>query len=261
MAKGGRKKVGEAYVELRADSSKIQPELEKLRSETQKTAKQVEGDTKRIGDGFDNVGKKVEKSTEGFRKFSGAISSTIGIWTGIAGAISLVVGLLAAAAIGIKKFADAHSAMPKARREIEKTRESLDRMRESYDALTGVDSEARTQAFLAEARRIDDAINERLKKALNTGGPAGAQRVLARDDEYQSLLVERSRLNQLAARGVRDAERARAVEQESPAEPTSTRAPIDIGGPIRTSPGGLDATREFLDLLREIARNTRDPQQ
>jgi len=266
LAKGGRKKVGEAYVELRADTTKLGPELEKLRAETAKTAKQVEGDTKKIGDGFGNVGEEIAKTTVNFRKFASAITSTLGIFTAIAASVAAVVAIVVKATRGFKTFGQS------AKESIEGINKSLVSQRELFDSIESSSRQALSNIVAIKGSGLDEQIDEKIR---SLGGGNGGQDRLEkgrariasganvpkafrnRIEEIGVLQSRRAALNAAAQR------RLLAIQdqEESPAAPRSTRDPLDSGGSLRSAPGGIEQNRELLDLLREIARNTRNQQQ
>jgi len=278
LAKGGRKKVGEAYVELRADTTKLGPELEKLRSETAKTAKHVEGDTKKIGDGFSDVGVKIENSTAGFRKFSGALSSTIGIFTGIAGSVAVVSGLI----IGLSRNFDLFGR--KAAQSIRDVAAEISNLRNTSISLELAESDEQIKEILTQKIAELETAREALLQAGSSGGRATLEKnfpvtkkvaeffgadISSGEDGALFTKEERRRLDEIESElkllRQRGSSRLRQLpdtsDQVSPSATRSTSAPLDSGGSLRSAPGGIEQNRELLDLLREIARNTRNQQQ
>lgn len=80
-------KVGEAYVEVRADTARLRKGLQTAEQQTERSAS-------KMGGAFGRVGSGVDKATEGVRKFSGAITGAVGAVTGIVGVIASLIAIL-----------------------------------------------------------------------------------------------------------------------------------------------------------------------
>lgn len=267
MGKGRGRKVGSAYVELRADNSKLSGDLESFRKETEKTAKQAEGDTKRIRDGFKSAGEQIEKNTEGFRKLSGAISSTVGIWTATIGAITIVIGLVAKLTGRIKTYGET------ARESIKETNQLLERQRELYDNIEAASRKALANIVAARSAEIDERYEtllasiggrDRLQgiKSARRLGVAKTQEspglkkavdeLLALESRRKALSFAAQRRQEVLRQQEAEAEADREVKRRADSGPVIPEQSLDSGGPFRASPGTVDNLREILGSMSRM---------
>ena len=88
--------IGRAKIVVEADTEGVKASISDAKEEIKSAGSAGEQAGNQIGGGFKSAGEKIEESTEGVRKFAGAISSTVGILTGLTGAFTVLISLATA---------------------------------------------------------------------------------------------------------------------------------------------------------------------
>ncbi len=91
----GSNHLGDAVVRIVGDTAPLDASLSEARGQVEaETAAMGEDAEKNVGGGFEKAGEKIAESTKGVRKLQSAISSTVGIVTGLVGSLAAVLGVL-----------------------------------------------------------------------------------------------------------------------------------------------------------------------
>jgi hypothetical protein len=96
---GAKGKIGEAYIEITADTAKAQQGLKDTERATKEMADKGEKSLKGYGDAID-------KNTEGVRKLTGAVGSVVGVYTQMLGVVGLVVTSVGGLVAALKRLSD-----------------------------------------------------------------------------------------------------------------------------------------------------------
>lgn len=234
-----------------------------------------------MGDAFDSVGSKIDKSTEGVRKFSGAITGAVGAVTGIVGLVTTLVGLLAALAIkfanAAKEARQAQEAFDGAAKSTEQWGDAIsDRLLPQSEQLNKrIDEEyiSRIQAlrkqyedgsftlqqYGEQVELLDEAF---IKLVRDIGRIEAAEKRLESDrqqrhDAETARLKEQARLrNDLWSLG-RDMDRyEREVDEENKRREIEQQRRVDAAAKARQD--AVRDSQQYLRLLEEIARKQRE---
>lgn len=135
-------KIGEAYVEVTANTGKLEAGMKSAEKTTERAGR-------KMGGAFEQVGTKIDGATAGVRKFSGAITGSIGAVTGIIGVIVTLAGVLATLAA---RFAKADEEATKMQRNFRSFKDQLRDFRQSVTD-SGLDPLA---VQLREAKEASD---------------------------------------------------------------------------------------------------------
>lgn len=136
---------------------------------------------KKIGGGFSGASEKIEKSTEGVRKFQGAISGAIGAVTGLVAIGSALVAVLIAIATRAQKAREKALALAGAYHDVEQSINDYDR---AFEATKDADEER----YFATLREID------ANKDLT--------------DEYRQQMIEKAHAVMVSNKEAREADKA-----------------------------------------------------
>lgn len=99
---------------------------------------------------FGRVGQTIDSKTAGLRKFSGALSSTVGIATGLLGAFTAVAAIVGGIVVGISKVVKSQR---EAAEQAERQRMALEKAAESFE-------EYQVELGLVNPTRLERTINE-----------------------------------------------------------------------------------------------------
>lgn len=235
---------------------------------------------------FSVLGTKIEQRTEGVRRFTGALSGTIGVVTGILGVVTLVGGAIGGIIALTQSWKREQEEVAKKAQEtfdrIEAIRKqaadfgrggfqlggaeelkALERLQElrTTGALR-VNSTAFSADEIAAAREEEAALLELIERIRDARASAAAQdriaRAFAREEEFARqqeqlrLLEEREAAERRAAEAAaeRERERQRAIELE--AEGLKRQIEID-----EARARGLDEQAEALERQRDLQRTIR----
>lgn len=234
MARRGAK-AGDFYVEGHVDRDQIDADMRDVRQTVEKETKAA-GDAaeQNIGGGFIRAGKQIESTTEGVRKFQGAISAVAGVYTGLLGTITLIGTSIAGIISLVDKWFNGQK----------KTADEIERARDLYrdidNALSAqelrfakiTEAERDNAELLAkqqeELRKIDklyedgqitveqfESLGERVLQLVRQEA-AERKRMRAEEGEaYQNYLKGLEMMKAHAKELADEAERARKAWQES----------------------------------------------
>ncbi|NQX95873.1 MAG: hypothetical protein HRT64_13305 [Erythrobacter sp.] len=141
-----------------------------LEGDLNKAAKHAEG-------AFGRVGTAIEKQTAGARKFSGALSSTVGIVTGIGGAMAFIAGVGASVVSIYDEMANAAERVASANR---KTADEIDRLLRQANSQLGFGSEleSRIESVVGPLRATLESLREEYDELALGGLDALSPRVM-----------------------------------------------------------------------------------
>jgi chromosome segregation ATPase len=88
------REIGAAFVRLMAKDDALKADLQEAKQTVKAATDEMQGDAAKVGGGFKGAGEAIEGATEPARKFAGAISSTVGIATGMIGAFTAISGIM-----------------------------------------------------------------------------------------------------------------------------------------------------------------------
>ena len=169
-------KVGEAYIEVRADSSKVKPDLERIGREIEKELDEIESRSdisgKRLSGAFGQVGTSLEENTRKITLFQSKLTAAIGVVTGLTGAVGIAAGV----------FVQFGRSMLEAAKEAGRVRDAIEDLRDQIDlidpssAVSGLSNlqnayEAAREAILdqnlglEETAKLLDRLDESVQKA------------------------------------------------------------------------------------------------
>jgi len=218
----GKDKLGEAYVEIRADDSKLSGDMDNAEQVVdQKSSKMGDDVKKKVGGGFKGIGDSIEGSTEGMRKFSGAISSTVGIATGLLGSFVAIFGIIKLIQVGASKIT-----------------ESFKKQSELAPDLTkALENQAQNIKKIREETVGEIALREKIKElseeSANVSVPVdSAQAVLevqkAEEERLKKLVELRKQYNDLVTRLNREALEKQSEEAEKISEKNARKLASNV---------------------------------
>jgi len=184
MPKGRGSKVGEARVDVTADTSQLKRGLDEARSDVNQFGTDAEAAGKKAGGAFEDVGSKIDGSTAGARKFSGAISGAVGAATALVGAFTAIVGLVALATAGVVALA---KSLKDARSDTDKLADGLDK------SVVNIEENIRaTEAALQALQKRIEFLRENQNNPILTIGETGigksaSERLRELEDEFDKL--------------------------------------------------------------------------
>lgn len=142
--------LGRFNVELGADDSKLKKAVQEAKREVEslgETATKAGADTER---GFKQAGEAIENKTAGVRKFAGALTSTVGVITGVVGSVGTLIALLTTLD---RKWQEQQEAIKRTNRQLEDFGAAIEDFRtKQFDTVESLD-----RAFVNVARAIDDS--------------------------------------------------------------------------------------------------------
>jgi len=243
---GPSHKIAEAYVEIGANISPIEQGLDEARTKTETATKQIGTSAeKNIGGGFEKAGKAIEDSTQGVRKFQGALSSTVGVVTGLIGTVTSLVAVIALAAKGAKEVREHFE------RQAVLADEITAALERQADALVSLRPNAPTPGEARLQSEIDDLQSLRDKGRISI---TRGNRLFDIDDEIDRKRAQlgqlRDRLNREAKEAIEAEEkRAEAIErQAAAAKELSEWKQLQAGSDAKAKE--IDAQREENERVR-----------
>jgi hypothetical protein len=162
--------LGKLKYVIEADSSGVKKAVSESSGEFEKLADTSEKSGERVGGALESVGQKMEDSTAGLRKLSGAVSSSVGIFTALTGAVTGLAGVLLllknrqdAARESARQQTKAYGDLFRAVQEFESTtfetakaaEDAYQGILESIDAQNKVVEQSRLNALAATAKQIE----------------------------------------------------------------------------------------------------------
>jgi hypothetical protein len=154
MAEG----LGEAKVILGADATPLKKSVQEAKTQVEslgETSVKAGADTER---GFKQAGEAIEGKTAGVRKFTRALTSSIGVITGVVGSIGTLIALLTTLD---RKWKEQQEAITRTNRQLEDFGNAIEDFRtKQFDSVEGLD-----RAFVSVARAIDDSKDLTVKQA------------------------------------------------------------------------------------------------
>jgi hypothetical protein len=150
--------LGEVKVILGADDAQLKKAVQEAKTEVDslgKASMKAGADTER---GFKQAGEAIEGKTAGVRKFAGALTSTVGVITGVVGSVGTLVAVLTTLD---RKWKEQQEAITRTNRQLEDFGKAIEDFRtKQFDSVEGLD-----RAFLSVARAIDDSKDLTVKQA------------------------------------------------------------------------------------------------
>jgi hypothetical protein len=199
------REIGAAFVRLMAKDDALKADLQEAKQTVKAATDEMQGDAAKVGGGFSGIGESIEGATEPARKFAGAISSTVGIVTGMLGAFTAVsailVGIVALGRKMAKEFEgvnDEVSDTVKVIRDLK--REVAELKGESTEAFEGGELDQFGLAA-AEARREVKRLEEELEEMRRRNAAAvDTMTASAGGGDYESTLQLEERISQARTR-------------------------------------------------------------
>jgi hypothetical protein len=189
--------IAKASIEINADLDGLKKGVSDAKREVESAGDSGKKAGATIGDSFGQAGKKIEGATSGVRKFTGALSSTVGAVTGVVGAVGSLIAVLS---ILKTKSEENQEQQRKARREYIDLTDAVNK----FTQATFKSEQQMADSFDALARRIDDSktltesrANDLFKQALDSFRSRGPEINKAiRDAERQAALDAERILNE-----------------------------------------------------------------
>ena len=171
--------IGRAKIVIEADTEGIKGSISDAKSEVEDLGDAGEVAGEKVGGGFLNAGEQIDKSTEGIRKFQGAISGAIGAVTGLVAIGTTLVGVLVAIASKSKKAKEESFALAAAYHDIE---QSIN----DYNKSQGRTLDTDREQYFATLRQIEankDLTNEYRQQLIEKANAVMLSNQLVGDDE------------------------------------------------------------------------------
>jgi hypothetical protein len=150
--------VAELNVEINAKSDGLKASVREAKGELEGVGKSAESSAKKGGDAFGALGQKIDKSTEGVRKFVGSFTALQGVITGVIGVVALLTAGIRSAITEQDAFIESSN---KASESLEQQAKKLRQAKAGYSDL------GQTQITNAEeANRAVSQINDELEKQI-----------------------------------------------------------------------------------------------
>lgn len=167
--------VGRAKIVVDVDASGVQQAVDDAKQSVEEMGDAAESTGSRVDGAFGRVGTKIEESTAGARKFTGAISGAIGAVTGLVSAFTILSTLIGALIALFSRKA-----------------ERVEVLKESYESLRQEISDYSVDPLLDEYEKFERAANRQIDILLEEGKllDIGAESLRKQAEEAANLRRE-----------------------------------------------------------------------
>jgi len=236
-------RIAQAYIELRAEGAT------KTKAAIGAVKKEVET-LKKSGDrSLGGLGERMEKSTEGARRFQGAIGGVVGIFAVVAGVFYKLGGLIEKTASGLEDGAKKAERFVEALgdRTLENAPARLEAIRAEQDKLNELLADDSVFGFFEKAFAGGEENVRKQRDELSRLGQLAADQLEARKIREEEAAKRQADVAAEAAKAANEAIRAQnllneATQEDSPGERAR----------LQQLSARITATREIADIEKEI---------
>lgn len=200
----GPNEIGNAKIKVEADVSGVKASLQDAKSDLNEVGNEAKATGAKIDGAFTGAGEKIEGATAGVRKFTGAISGSVGAITSMIGVFGLLSGALLAAKALFDKLTEDGGGLSKSSKMLE----------DMADGVTGVSRAMQESPVFAKLSEDAEALSDELigmrasleslkDTASNNAGPGAGQGYLATLDAIERI-TERIKQKEIEVSAVYD---------------------------------------------------------
>jgi len=182
--------IAKAKITVEADVSGVKAAISDAKSEVGSMADDIEESAARGAGAFDSMGSKIDSSTAGVRKFSGAISGAVGAVTSLLGVLGVLISVLTTLIALLKRKSERL-------KELRKNYKSIQDQIDDFSVGNALDEFEKFEHQIN--RQIDDLVKEgkiRKEAAETLRAQAQAAADLRREQEKQEESAKRGALRQ-----------------------------------------------------------------